>query len=279
MEGVMEKFLSVYGAETTYIAASAAIIAAIISGLVAIGGYILTSRNNTKLSFINTATASRIKWMSEVRELLSDFITFLPQYNPFVLGKIKNDEFDFTNDYFNLNKLIKIKTKLELLLGSKEKECNRESNEDDRDLKVLNSVKEAFDIVNKLNIFFTMYLCNSQNENENLATELDEDFCEKILENLEYRFFQGNKFKDNREKLIYFLSSTKGSNEEFLKHVYIVNINSSIKDIINKELNSKVNEIVKNSQESLKFEWERVKKESKKGDLKKRNKLMKPFKK
>ncbi|WP_343009705.1 hypothetical protein [Clostridium celatum] len=275
----MEKFLSVYGAETTYIAASAAIIAAIISGLVAIGGYILTSRNNTKLSFINTATASRIKWMSEVRELLSDFITFLPQYNPFVLGKIKNDEFDFTNDYFNLNKLIKIKTKLELLLGSKEKECNRESNEDDRDLKVLNSVKEAFDIVNKLNIFFTMYLCNSQNENENLATELDEDFCEKILENLEYRFFQGNKFKDNREKLIYFLSSTKGSNEEFLKHVYIVNINSSIKDIINKELNSKVNEIVKNSQESLKFEWERVKKESKKGDLKKRNKLMKPFKK
>ena len=279
MEGVMEKFLSVYGAETTYIAASAAIIAAIISGLVAIGGYILTSRNNTKLSFINTATASRIKWMSEVRELLSDFITFLPQYNPFVLGKIKNDEFDFTNDYFNLNKLIKIKTKLELLLGSKEKECNRESNEDDRDLKVLNSVKEAFDIVNKLNIFFTMYLCNSQNENENLATVLDENFCEKLLEKLDSSFFQGNDFKDNREKLIYFLSSKNGSNEEFLKHVYIVNINSSIKYIINKELNSKVEEIVKNSQEALKFEWERVKKESKKGDLKKRNKLMKPFKK
>lgn len=275
----MEKFLSVYGAETTYIAASAAIIAAIISGLVAIGGYILTSRNNTKLSFINTATASRIKWMSEVRELLSDFITFLPQYNPFVLGKIKNDEFDFTNDYFNLNKLIKIKTKLELLLGSKEKECNRESNEDDRDLKVLNSVKEAFDIVNKLNIFFTMYLCNSQNENENLATVLDENFCEKLLEKLDSSFFQGNDFKDNREKLIYFLSSKNGSNEEFLKHVYIVNINSSIKYIINKELNSKVEEIVKNSQEALKFEWERVKKESKKGDLKKRNKLMKPFKK
>lgn len=277
----MEKFLSVYGGETTYIAASAAIIAAIISGLVAIGGYILTSRNNTKLSFINTATASRIKWIAEVRELLSDFITFLPQYNPFILKKIKEEkeEFDFTNDYLNLNKLIKIKTKLELLLGSKGKDCNDENNIEDKDLKVLKSVKDAFNIVNKLNIFFTMYLCNSQNENENLATELDENFCEKLLEKLDSSFFQGNDFKDNREKLIYFLSSKNGSNEEFLKHVYIVNINSSIKYIINKELNSKVEEIVKNSQEALKFEWERVKKESKKGDLKKRNKLMKPFKK
>lgn len=270
----MEKFFMVTETQSQSVSAWAAVFAAIITGIVAIGGYALTTKNNTKLSFINTATASRIKWIAEVRELLSDFITFLPQYNPFILEKIKNkqDEFDFTNDYFNLNKLIKIKTKLELLLGSKGKDCNNENNTEDKDLNVFKSVKEAFDIIKNLNIFFTMYLCNSEKENENLASVLDENFCEKLLEKLDSSFFQGNDFKDNREKLIYFLSSKNGSNEEFLKHVYIVNINSSIKYIINKELNSKVEEIVKNSQEALKFEWERVKEESKKGDLKKKKK-------
>lgn len=250
------------------ISAWAAVFAAIITGIVAIGGYILTSKNNTKLSFINTATASRIKWMSEIRELLSDFITFLPQYNPFVLQKIKTTEFDFTNDYFNLNKLIKTKTKLELLLGSKGQDCNLENNEDDIDLKVVDSIKEAFDIVNQLNIFFTMYACCSENENENLVKELDDNFCEEILENMDNRIFKGTNLKDNRSKLFYLLSSTKINREELLKHIYIVDINLSIKEIINKNLKSKIDDIVKNSKELLKDEWERVKKESKKGDYK-----------
>lgn len=270
----MEKFFIVEGTQFQSISAWAAVIAAIITGVVAIGGYVMTSKNNTKSSYINTATASRIKWIAEVRELLSDFITFLPQYNPFILKKIKEEkeEFDFTNDYLNLNKLIKIKTKLELLLGSKGKDCNDENNIEDKDLKVLKSVKDAFNIVNQLNIFFTMYYCISKSENNNLVEELDEDFCKKILKKLDGKIFPGMiEFNSNRERLVYFLSETVVVTEEYLKHIYITNINSSIKDIINQELNSKVNEIVKNSQEALKFEWERVKEESKKGDLKQTN--------
>lgn len=258
--------------KTATISALAAIVAAIITGIVAIGGYILTSKNNTKLSFINTATASRIKWMAEVRELLSDFITFLPQYNPFILEKIKNttDEFDFTNEYFNLNKLIKTKTKLELLLGSKGKDCNLQNNEDNKELNVVKSIEEAFSIVNQLNIFFMMYNCGSSSENDNLAQELSEDFCNKILENIECKSFQGTNLDDNKRKLAYLLNSTKVNTEKLLKHIYIIDINLSIKEIINKDLKSKVDDIIKNSQDSLKFEWERVKNESKKGDYKKK---------
>ena len=267
----MNSFFIVAETQTQSISAWAAVFAAIITGIVAVGGYILTTKNNTKLSFINTATSSRIKWIAEVRELLSDFITFLPQYNPFILEKIKKNDFDFTNEYFNLNKLIKTKTKLELLLGSKDKGNN---NKNYKDFKVINSINEVFNIVNQLNIFFTMYTCISESENFNLAAELDESFCQNFLKNLDFRFFIGTNFKSSKDKLAYFLTLTNGNDEKFLKHICITDINLSIKNIIKKDLDAKINDIVSNSQDLLKYEWERVKAESKFGDLKEHVKLM-----
>lgn len=60
----MEKFFMVTETQSQSVSAWAAVFAAIITGIVAIGGYALTTKNNTKLSFINTATASRIKWIA-----------------------------------------------------------------------------------------------------------------------------------------------------------------------------------------------------------------------
>lgn len=210
---------------------------------------------NKKKEFINTVTSSRIKWISDVRETITEYIAAIPKYNYYLLSKlIDSNAIDIPqiiNESFNIYELIKINSKLKLLL-------NKDGTDDKEIIK--KSDKIYTDIL-QIKLLLDMYTTIESNDVDKFSNNLHQEICEILIKQIPTQDIKG--FGNNltiKEKVSKYYQKY---NIRYKQN----HINRTIEIILNDKLGKLSIELIELCQNYLKKEWERVKDESESGNL------------
>lgn len=164
--------------------------------LVGVTNLILTLRNNKKTTFITAITNSRIKYIQEIRNCISDFCGLIYSYNV-RLKELNEDEF------FELHKQAdKTKYLIRLYLNPEDKYW------DDKIIKLLDEIlkltdKNPNDKIEEL-ITITQYLLKLEWEGAKLESEkgiltkLEKQGLYNKYENLHKKFVKANSKNDKK---------------------------------------------------------------------------------
>ncbi|MBE6088461.1 MAG: hypothetical protein E7206_10560 [Clostridium beijerinckii] len=218
---------------------------------------------NKKKEFINTVTSSRIKWISDVRETITEYITAIPKYNYYLLDKLMDSKTidipQIISESFNIDRLIKINSKLKLLL-------NKDGVEDK---EILKKSENVYNDVLQIKLLLDMYTTLEDDDVDKFSDNLHKDICNIMIEQIPSMDFEEFGIDLNNQKKIskYF----QKYNMKYKRN----HINRTIEIILNDKVRKLSNELIDICQSYLKKEWERVKNESESGNLseKKINKL------
>lgn len=200
---------------------------------------------NKRTVFVNAVTSERVKWMSELKELLAEYISVTSYYEdkPFYEEREKNEYFE---------RLIYLQGKIKLHLNhidKRDEEINGLISEINQKIFGIYEAKKAIESFKKerLNVFSV----------EKQKGYFDKVFTEKVDKETAKAVF----LKNDRDALVkVYYEVLKLANEE-IKNKY----GYKGRD----ELISKVDELINKSRIYLKEEWEKVKDEAQRGKLKK----------
>ncbi|WP_217560143.1 hypothetical protein [Paenibacillus sp. GbtcB18] len=220
---------------------------AIIVAVIALCGVIITVifniSNTRKQLFINTVTSSRIKWMGELKELVTEFVTLVSFHD------FKNVEVG-EHRARHLDKVISTKIRIKLQLnyrGTKDKE-------------IINVIERLQ--VNYFDLYSKFTLIEKTSEEREISFLGSNQ--KMMLKELESRVHEldgksGKELDDAIKELSIdvYNKQVKTLNKEFLK-----NLTNTKIDIIND-----TEKLVILTQEYLKEEWNRVKAEADNGNL------------
>ncbi|MEW4425901.1 hypothetical protein AB1I68_00240 [Paenibacillus pabuli] len=218
------------------------LVAVIVTLTVGIINLVSSLTTNKRTVFVNAVTSERVKWMGQLRELLSEYLMLTTYYEqrPILKGKEQTDYFE---------KLIFLKNRIQLHLNP--------TGDDD---------KKIIDLTEKINDkLFKVYKANEL---------LD------VPEADRFRFALNDNtvFKENVVKLLLELPGKESTSEAY--NDFNAKLNKEIDSFNNgykgdygyslrDDLASYSKELVRLSSSYLKKEWERVKREAKKGKFKK----------
>ncbi|MEK5142573.1 hypothetical protein [Paenibacillus sp. FSL M7-0134] len=221
-----------------------AVIATLIVGMINLFSSLHTNKRTT---FVNAVTSERVKWMAQLRELISEYLMLTTYYDqkPLLKGEGMNSFFE---------RLIFLKHRIKLHLNHSGKEDNE-----------INSLIEK--INDKLFNFYRAQEMLEIPEKDRLSFAIKNYFDHnKQLESMIHQVLEKHSLK------VEDLLSDEGEIVSVLKHVIDL-INDDFKREFGyrsrDELVSLTNKLVNLSGLYLKEEWEKVKKEAKEGQLKK----------
>jgi hypothetical protein len=230
-------------------------IGVILTFLVGLLSLFISIKNTKKVQFINTVTASRIKWMDKLRNYISEFTALISNSrDDYGIETIWNDE--------GLTKVMELDLKLNLLLNK----------DGDEDIKILDKIKEIKLNYTELTKLYK-YRDLKYDRQYEYHSKISNDFSKGTINNI-IETYKKSKIEDSAIRKF------------LLENYKSEDVQNSIYECIKlyKDKNIELTkELTKISQEYLKKEWERVKKESKNGDLSdsiediKDNKLIKPI--
>ncbi|MBD8007450.1 hypothetical protein [Bacillus norwichensis] len=202
---------------------------------------VISNRNNKKARFVNAVTTERIKWIDQLKELLSEFISLTKYYDRKAM--LKNEDLQ---KYFE--KLHYLQSKIKFHLNYL----------DERDEKINNLIDEI--ITKYIGLYEAKSILDlSKNERFNeLINNGKYDFLiQKVLES-----------KNISQETLMRIIQTKDMPE--IKNITKLLIKEINKDIKKKygyrgkqDLINKTNNLVEVSRQYIKDEWEKVKKEAK----------------
>ncbi len=202
---------------------------------------ISSTRINKKSRYVNAVTTERVKWMAELKELLSKFISLTKYYD----RKAILDEKD-SQDYFE--KLYYLQSKIKLHLNYL----------DERDEKINSLVEE---IINKYHGLYEMKEFLKKPEDERYKEILTERKYDKLSKrvfskyNITHVHVQKMLKENDTQEMMRILNLVYEELREELKNKYGY---KGQQELINKTI-----ELVEISRQYMKEEWEKVKDESK----------------
>lgn len=237
------------------ITAIVALIGVIVTFFIGVGNLIYSFNNSRKSKFIDTVTASRMKWIGELREELTNFIELILRNDGKNLlnaenGKNRNyiDGCVFRYDSNVINKSL---YKLNLMLNGET---------DSELLDTLNNIKKYSNQYN-LCCKITNNVCFE------IKKEILDEIQEDILDEIYIKCISIGLEKDNTNNEI--------SKQQYLYDNFICcgggRLYDFIIEVLNQYITPIINGLVANlviqSKSYLKEEWERVKLEAKFGDI------------
>lgn len=176
-------------------------------------------KNSKKTQFINTVTAARIKWIQELRDLISQFVSYVPFYGSSYIWQDGKERGDYTKN------LIELKEKIKLHLNIN----------DERDKRILDLLEDIVKLTYMLYEECIQYVENDEDKKFDEIAKMSKDEIESL-----------NVSVDKLKSILRCYGFLKNLREEIPK------------------LTQQLTVLI---QEYLKNEWERVKQESKNGDL------------
>jgi|GEM_PF-3424550 len=225
------------------------LIAIIVTFITAVISLIISIRSSRRTQFINTVTSSRINWIGELRELVSEYISLVYIYDKKPI--LKGSEL-----MGYLDKILKLDARITLQLNYK----------DDEDKKIIKKVNMLTKII------MDSYNLDSIWEQRKFEQEqLFNDF-RKVLEdnkiNMEFML------QEEIDKIIDHPDYAKAKEviiKKGLDPTRLIELDLRERDIVKraKEQQHIINQLVEDVQTYLKYEWERVKLEAEKGRLSK----------
>ncbi|WLR52452.1 hypothetical protein LC040_06000 [Bacillus tianshenii] len=204
----------------------------------------VTLKNNSRSLYVNAITSERVKWMGQLKELVSEYLSMTTVYDdkPTLEGK------EFA-DY--IERLIYLQNRIKLHLNytdPKDEEIN------DLISKINNKITGLYEMKNLLN------LSDEEKRKELISPKFKKYFEEVAEETIGVE-----------EAKRYFMGEQQ-LGVDFINNV-IKKINEDIKKKYGyegkRDLDNHLNDLVEKSRVYLKEEWEKVKKEANKGRLKK----------
>lgn len=221
----------------------------------------LTVTNNKRTTFINTVTSSRIKWMGELRELISDYTSLIFIYDLKPILKDKE-----LREY--LDSIIKLDAKIKLHL-------NYDGEPDKKIIEVINTLTQTI-----FDFYQLAYQWDIQKQEKRKSAE---NFIKLIKENdldISFMFEPEKDWSEvmNHPNYIKIKEVVKNSGLDISK---LVTFDEWARERVDnaKIQKVKVKKLVEETQTYLKIEWERVKQESKTGELseKQKNEIIKNY--
>lgn len=222
-----------------------AVFATLILGIINI--YISISTNKRTV-FVNAITSERVKWMGDLKELLSEYLSLTTYYDqkPTLEGELLAAY---------LERLIYLQNRIKLHLNY-----------------IDNKDEEINNLIGKINIkMFGLY--NVKDSLQMISKERFENIPSEQMNE-----YMSNVYK-NKEDLEAVITSLKNNDHSTLISEFNKVIEEINKDFVKKygyegkqELKEYTNQLVELSRRYLKIEWEKVKREAEKGKLNKKKK-------
>lgn len=202
-------------------------------------------RTNKRTTFVNAVTSERVKWMGQLRELISEYLQLTTYYErkPILKGKEHDDFFE---------RLVYLQHRIKLHMNH--------TGEPDREIN---------ELIKRINEkIFEIYQANDllkippEDRLQHLLSSSNETFKKKLIQKQkEGTLSQVLNSEESKENVIQFLNEIiEEYNKEFKQKNGYSGRNQLEKD---------VQDLVDKTTEYLKIEWERVKDEANKGRLKK----------
>lgn len=195
-----------------------------------------------KTLYINAVTSERVKWMTSIRDYISEYVSITTLYNQKELLTNQKE----INDY--LNKVLELDCKIKLYLNYK----------GERDEEILNIITR---ITDNTNWIYNEGLYNSNRKD----SEKIKDFVYKNLNNI---------VAESRNHIEYKEDYTEQEIAEIAMKSYKIKIAEYNNEFKNKasevkeQLLKDSKELITKCQEYLKIEWNRVKSEAEHGNRK-----------
>ncbi|MBE1867330.1 hypothetical protein ACMX8W_14245 [Bacillus subtilis] len=201
---------------------------------------ISSRRSNKKTIYVNAVTSERVKWMTNLKELISEYLSLTTYYDdkPFLTGE---DQANYFERLFYLQGNIKLQLNY--------------ADEKDQEINIL---------IEKINQkIIGLYSAKKIISNKDFPSEDLHKAMNFVLENKGEEF--GNKIKKEKDYSI----------DKFLTEITneaITVFNESFRDQYGykgrDELRQLTDDLVNKCREYLKLEWEKVKKEAENGKIK-----------
>ncbi|MDM5235326.1 hypothetical protein QUF83_03695 [Bacillus cereus] len=226
----------------------AAILTGIITGLIGLLTLWYNLKNNKKTLFVDTITAERVKWMGQLREHVSEFLTLVTYHNEKSILRDQQEKSEY------IDNVVKLATKIKLHLNYRDR----------RDQKILKIIDEFVSDITKVYSTVSLYEKGPQKRIEHLigpkVSEIQKeiamrcsDFAKRKKQGLtstEINDILKNVFKE-------FVHKTHENSKEEAKALRL-------------RLEANSSKLLSLTQAYLKDEWNRVKEEAESGNISKR---------
>lgn len=227
-------------------------VATIIAGIVTafIGVITLWSnfRTNRKNLFVNTVTAERVKWMGQLREHVSEFLTLVTYHNE------KNIDADQKERNEYLDNVLRLAAKIKLHLNHLDR----------KDQKIIKIVDEFTNDIRK--IFETTIL--EKLTEEELIDLLIEPKRPEIDKEIKKRTSNSNK---KQKRPLDMNGISKIQDEVFIEYgKLVIEEFKNDNETLRKRMDNNPKKLLSLTQAYLKDEWNRVKKEAESGNITKK---------
>ncbi|MEC2256989.1 hypothetical protein P9H08_09900 [Bacillus cereus] len=225
-----------------------AIVTGIITGLIGLLTLWYNLKNNKKTLFVDTITAERVKWMGQLREHVSEFLTLVTYHIEKNKDATQKDKSEYVDNVFRL--AAKIKLHLNYL--------------DRKDQKIIKIVDEFTNDIKK--IF----------ETASLGDPLEDEVMNKLLEpkqaeiDIETKKRYKNFSKKHKRSLTI---ADMAKIDKFVIKDYQALVLDEIKreeEALIKRMDTNPQKLLSITQAYLKDEWNRVKEEAESGNISKK---------
>ncbi|MED4135735.1 hypothetical protein P4668_25420 [Priestia megaterium] len=226
----------------------------ILTFLIGLLNFLVSIKSNKRTVFVNAITSERVKWMGELKELLAEYLSLTSFYEkkPFLSD-------DSLSEYFERLIFLQNRIKLHLnYIDHKDEEINTLIEKINEKIFGIYTAKDIYSLPIEKRI-------------RALSPEEMQGYFDKVLNTGKFsrKEIEEVLFHENREKLTEVFSSVTDELNRDFKEKYGL---KGKEDLI-----KYTNQLVDKSRIYLKDEWEKVKKEAKKGKVTKKKKAKKKW--
>lgn len=220
-----------------------AIFTGIITGIIGLLTLWYNLKNNKKTLFVDTITAERVKWMGQLREHVSEFLTLVTYHIEKNKDATQKDKSEYVDNVFRL--AAKIKLHLNYL--------------DRKNQKIIKIVDEFTNDIKK--IF----------ETASLGDPLEDEVMNKLLEpkQAEITIEIEKRYEEARQKSTLTMKDMARIDKLVIKDYQALVLNEIQREneALIKRMDSKPQKLLSLTQAYLKDEWNRVKAEAESGNI------------
>ncbi|MGG0703401.1 hypothetical protein [Bacillus paramobilis] len=220
-----------------------AIFTGIITGIIGLLTLWYNLKNNKKTLFVDTITAERVKWMGQLREHVSEFLTLVTYHIEKNKDATQKDKSEYVDNVFRL--AAKIKLHLNYL--------------DRKDQKIIKIVDEFTNDIKK--IF----------ETASLGDPLEDEVMNKLLEpkQAEITIEIEKRYEEARQKSTLTMKGMARIDKLVIKDYQALVLNEIQREneALIKRMDSNPQKLLSLTQAYLKDEWNRVKAEAESGNI------------
>lgn len=225
-----------------------AIFTAIVTGLIGLLTLWYNLKNNKKTLFVDTITAERVKWMGQLREHVSEFLTLVTYHNEKNILNKQEDKSDY------IDNVLRLAAKIKLHLNYRDR----------RDQKILKIVDEFVSDIKKLYLTVSLY----EKEPEKRMEQLIEPKNPEIQKEIARRC---SNLAKNKKQGLTSAEINDIMNTVFTEFIHKINEHSKEEaKALRIRLETNTSKLLSLTQAYLKDEWNRVKEEAESGNISKR---------